>query len=120
MESVPSQSRISGARRFLGRRGCAGVEGEPIVVPDARYENDSVAEVLESKESSERPTYSPGQNGATNKKYQTKGDGRGFRPPQEMKIRPFDAIAVSTSYAYLRKNPNEPIFVAQPQVKTSP
>jgi len=37
---------------------------------------------------------------------QTKGDGRGFRPPQEMKIRPFNAIAVSTSYAYFRKNPS--------------
>jgi len=36
---------------------------------------------------------------------QTKGDDRGFRPPQEMKIRPFNAIAVSTSYAYFRKNP---------------
>ena len=45
---------------------------------------------------------------------QTKGDGRGFRPPQEMKIRPFNAIAVSTSYAYFRKNPSR-----SPNLKSS-
>src|SRR5260370_32828383 len=41
--------------------------------------------------------------GGSARPFQTKADGPGFRPPQEMKIRHFNAVAVSSSYAYFRK-----------------